>query len=338
MRRVMLVAATFLTAVVASSGLAASALQAQSPQELYEACAKSKNTIQAQDLPRVVDQSKCPIDGRVISDAGVRTELPEPGTGIFAEAVYPEGAQVVTVENPEGGTFTIKEAGSEETDVGHGSESLKTYSLQASSTEPTGCASPTAYSHFGFRVYGKLHWKFNAASTPAELSKDEVEGELRRAGTNIGKVWDSCDIPDGVKPGLRYEGRTSAGTGIGSDGTCSSRPDGASVIGFGALPVALGRHCGTYGLGADGGTKILSSDIKINSANFKWTTKVTSNCSNRWDIQGLVTHERGHTFGLGHTDERYAPYQTMSPEFTGPCNTLERSLGAGDANGLNRKY
>lgn len=337
MKQVMLVAATLLMAVVVASGLAG-APQAQLPQKTYEACTESKDKIQAQDLPRVVDQSRCPIDGRVIFDKGVKTELPEPGTGIFAEAVYLDGAQVVMVENPEGGTFTIKEAGSEESDASHGSEPPETYGAQASSSEPTGCASPTAYSHFGFRVYGTLHWRFNAPTTPAELSKDAVEVELRRAGANIGSVRDSCGISDEVRPGLQYDGRTAKGTGIGSDGTCPSRPDGISVIGFGSLPVALGRHCGTYGLGHDGGTKILSSDIKINSANFKWTTRVTSGCSNRWDIQGLVTHERGHTFGMGHTDERYAPYQTMSPEFTGPCNTLERSLGAGDANGLNRKH
>jgi hypothetical protein len=55
-------------------------------------------------------------------------------------------------------------------------------------------------------------------------------------------------------------------------------------------------------------------------------------------VQGVTTHERGHTFGPGHVSEQSYPNQTMSERINGTCQGSERSLGRGDAVGLNRKY
>lgn len=337
MRRWILAVMTVLVTVVAASAVAG-AVEARSPEKekmkRYAACAGDEDRIQADELPRVVDQDRCPVAGRVIVDDGVKSELPEPGTGIFSESIYPDGAQELVVNNPEGDTFTIKETGATPPQTQDARASTQAFSEEA----PDGCGVPRAYSHYEFRVYGTMPWSYNARSTPAYLSVDEVEQELRLAGVNITNVRDACGIPDEVGSGLRYESKTTQITDITDDGTCPREQDGESVIAFGTLPEALGRHCGTYDLGSDGGVRITSSDIKINKANFKWTTEVTPECSNEWDIRGLVTHERGHTFGMGHTDEASYPYQTMSPELTGPCEILEQSLGAGDATGLNRKY
>lgn len=48
-----------------------------------------------------------------------------------------------------------------------------------------------------------------------------------------------------------------------------------------------------------------------------------------WDAQGVATHERGHTFGVGHIDEQTFPYQAMSERANGPCQGSERSLRRG---------
>jgi hypothetical protein len=55
-------------------------------------------------------------------------------------------------------------------------------------------------------------------------------------------------------------------------------------------------------------------------------------------VQGVTTHERGHTSGLGHLSEQSYPNQTMSERINGFCQGSERSLGRGDSVGLNRKY
>ncbi len=334
MKRLILAAMTVLLAVMAASAVAGAMETHSQQKKRYAACVKGKDRIQASELPQVVDQGRCPVAGRVIVDEGVKSELPEPGTGIFAEAMYPDGAHELVVSNPEGDVLTIKEEGDAHSHTQEARAGIQAFSGAA----PDGCATPKAYTHFSFRVYGKMPWSYNAQSTPAYLSVGEVEQDLRLAGASIANVRDSCGIPDRVKSGLRYEGRTTRVADVNKDGSCQSKQDGQSVISFGALREALGRHCGSYDLGADGGVRITTSDIKLNKANFKWATEVTSKCSNEWDIRALVTHERGHTFGMGHVDERTHPYQTMSPEFTGPCEDLEASLGAGDATGLNRKY
>jgi hypothetical protein len=42
-------------------------------------------------------------------------------------------------------------------------------------------------------------------------------------------------------------------------------------------------------------------DTRINKVDFTWTTDANSaNCSNRYGLEAIMTHERGHTFDLGH--------------------------------------
>ena len=51
-----------------------------------------------------------------------------------------------------------------------------------------------------------------------------------------------------------------------------------------------------------------------------------------------MTHERGHTFDLGHVSEASHVNLTVSECFNGPSQASLRGLGRGDALGLDRKY
>jgi hypothetical protein len=57
-----------------------------------------------------------------------------------------------------------------------------------------------------------------------------------------------------------------------------------------------------------------------------------------WDLEGVMTHERGRTFGMGHVSETGRGKLTMSTNVNGPRQMAERSLGRGDVRGLGAKY
>ncbi len=84
--------------------------------------------------------------------------------------------------------------------------------------------------------------------------------------------------------------------------------------------------------------RVAQSDIRLNKEDPAWTARVTDSCRGRYDIESTVTHERGHTFGLGEASESSHGNLTMSAESNGTCQTSRRSLGRGDARGLNSKY
>jgi hypothetical protein len=77
----------------------------------------------------------------------------------------------------------------------------------------------------------------------------------------------------------------------------------------------------------------------LNKTYRRWTTDPNArSCRGSYDLQSTVTHERGHTFGLGHVSESSHGNLTMSDRSNGPCQSSERSLGRGDVLGLGNKY
>lgn len=178
------------------------------------------------------------------------------------------------------------------------------------------------------------------------MSVANVEDALQRAGTNVSHVQNPCGVHDGVGAELHYNGRTGYSVNIPPDRfICPTRGDDHSVVGFGDLPLEggdriLAATC-RWDRHLDGYTQddIYEADTRFNKADgWDWTAEITSGCSGRYDVEGLITHERGHFFGMNDLREALHPYQTMSAYIEGPCQGSERSLGLGDSRGLNEKY
>lgn len=136
--------------------------------------------------------------------------------------------------------------------------------------------------------------------------------------------------------GLNYNGDSEA-RAIGPYGFV--RDDGTNVVSFDDLESGiLARTCAYLDV-TDGFNRVTGSDIQVNKAGFQWTARPCArSCKGRYDLEAVVTHERGHTFGLNHVLEKSHRYLTISIFINGRCQTTERTLGRGDVHGLDRKY
>jgi len=145
-------------------------------------------------------------------------------------------------------------------------------------------------------------------------------------------------MTDVVPAHLIYEGSEAHGVNIGTSANCAGS-DNRSVIGFGTLPSNYTAFtCVTFAI-QSGYDRPTESDTRINKKNYTWTTRPEiSSCRRRYDLESTVTHERGHTFGLGHVSELKHGNLTMSSTSNGACQLSERTLGRGDVFGLANKY
>lgn len=308
--------------------------QGQASERDLPACAPGLDEIDANDLPSVLDLDDCPVDGREIVDGDIAAVVPDPGEGVYAEALTTEGAQELIIERDKEGTIELSEVGA---DVEDGSEDSGTLG-QAISTDRqaasigNGCRT-NGYDSLRFKMSKGESYKFNTRTTPGELSRRRATGAIQRGTANIYKSKNPCRLGDRVPVGMSYKGKTSRQADVGFN-NCE-KSDDRNVVSFGKLPRGtLAVTCTTFSGGI-----VVASDMEINKASVKWTTRPSKrSCKRQFDLESVVTHERGHTFGLGHVSESRGGNLTMSVFSEGPCQSSERSLGRGDVLGLGNQY
>lgn len=257
------------------------------------------------------------VAGAVAEERGVRILVPPAGQGVFAEAIAMDGTmQTLQLETQDDGSVMEIVAAAD----------------GAGEASRAGACSDGAYKLAGYRWNEKLRWRFKASTTPSYLSADAVEEAVRKGTANMTTSHNDCGLDDLVSATHAYDGRTSVGPNIHTDGTCGAM-DGSNVVAFGDLPSGtLAIACVWY---ADG--KVLESDIRFNKADHRWYVSKPSYCAGRFDLQGVMTHERGHSFGLAHVSESSHPALTMS-ESIGACDSSARTLGLGDVRAMRALY
>lgn len=322
------VALAFVATVVA---VFAGTPEAQTGTGTLETCASGGQEIDARALPRTVSPARCPLEGRKIIDGIVGAAVPAPGEGVHAEVLTTEGAQEFEVRRLGDGTVELGHVGKEEPDLRDAA------ALDSAGKSPGECGD-SAFNVESRRVRGTLAYRINWRTTPGYLSRRAAISAIRQAGGNVADTVNACKMGDRVPAGIAYKGYTARTAGVGF-GACETN-DGVSVVSFGPLknPGYLAATC-THTREEFGYEVVTSSDTRINKRDRRWTTNPRSrSCRGRFDLEGVMTHERGHTFGLGHVDERAHRNLTMGPIINGPCQSSERSLGRGDVRGLDRKY
>jgi hypothetical protein len=299
---------------------------AQTNPKIYEVCRPDRDTIPAPALPGTVKVENCPIGERVITDNGVGTVLPEPGEGVYVEALTTTGAQELQVTRYENGAIEFEHVGDDVSDE-------EAASGPTSSSSPGECRD-RAFTNLNYRVSESLSYRFNRSTTPRHLRPAGTIKAIRRGTANVVTTRNACRLGDRVPVGFAYAGKTARRANFDS-GACRTS-DGISVVSFGSLQRALAVTCTYWNLYSG---SVGSSDVKIDKSGTRWTTKPNSrDCRNAFDLQGVMTHERGHSFGLGHVSEFSHGRLTMSERINGPCQSSERTLGRGDVLGLDRKY
>ncbi len=323
MRRLTLLAAAFALAVLAA-GMVVQAPTAQTTSP--EACRSNQAVIPAAELPERVDLDHCPIGGSVITDHGVGTVLPAPGESIYVEALRTDGSQELQVTRYRDGTVELEHVGDES------AAAQDELEIGVAGSSPGECAD-RAYTNLNYRVEFDLRWYFNRNTTPDELSSKGALGAIRRGTANITDMQSNCRREDRVPHFMDYQGTTNAHAQVDSRAHCAGN-DSTTVVSFGKMPE--GTLAVTCTISISGNVKW--SDIMINKARHGWTTNPGSrSCRSKYDVESVMTHERGHTFGLDHVSEASHPKLTMSSAMRA-CQSSERSLGLGDWLGLKEKY
>lgn len=326
MRRLLACGLSLALAVLAVTTFARTPA-AQAPDRVLDACGPGKRSIDARALPAaVVAPGRCPVAGREVEDGGVGSVVPPPGESVHAEVLTTTGAEELEIGRRRDGTIELGF-------VGEDAEAAEDF---AKAGGPGECSDPE-YTDGERRISSALRYRIKERSTPSELRVGDAADAIRRAGVRVADTKSNCRMGDRVPVGLVYEGKTGRGTNM--DGFSCRDNDGNSVVAFGDLPSGTLAMACNWGIVRPGYDDTVASDVKINKRDFRWATRPRSgSCRKMWDLGGVMTHERGHTFGLGHVSEADHGNLTMSTNINGACQTAERTLGRGDVRGLGEKY
>jgi hypothetical protein len=319
----------------------ARAPEARTEPRVLEACASDKDTIDAGAVPRVVEPGECPVGGRRISDGAVASFVPPPGKTVYAEVLTTSGAQELSVRRLSDGAIKLGHVGEEP----EGDEVGRLAARDPGRTidDREGCYSG-AYVDLGYKVMDPqvtgrtIEYQINLSTKPRGLSRREAGNAVQKAARNVFDTRNGCRMGDRVPVAVKYGGQTGAATQVGD---LCGLDDGRSVVAFGDLRMGVPATSCTIFKGRPNYyyDEVISADIRINKADYRWTTTPGARtCSRDYDVQGVLTHEWGHVFGLGHVPEDGNRNLTMSPVINGTCQSSERSLGRGDVLGLDGKY
>jgi hypothetical protein len=282
-------------------------------------------------VPCATAAQATPSAGTSITDfGGIAVPTPAPGHGVSQDAYLTTGSQDLTVARNADGTLIV-------TDCGDDSANVTTSGGVSPLTSPAPC-SDTAYNLLSFEWTSTFHWSYENNTTPSELTTAQAEDAIEDGRQAITQNNNDCLQIDDISATQAYDGHITGGNNVQTDGTCAAG-NGTSVANFQDLPnTHLGDTCTYFNVntGVDTATE---SDVSFNKVDFTWVVgDGGANCTNKYSLHSVATHESGHTFGLDHVSEASHGNLTMSPDINGPCQQSEYTLGKGDILGLRQRY
>jgi hypothetical protein len=279
-------------------------------------------------LTIAVPVDQCDLRGRIVSAGAVSVAIPtESGQGVSAHALLEAGAPDQVTE------LTAQFVDGAITVVAHQPEG----STPGVGTTATAACTQNAWSYSGEKYFGTLGWWLRHGSAPSYYGQTHFDSDAKSAAWNIDHGYNDCGFTQSLGTSTSYKGSTTIDVGINSAGSCIGH-DGYNVIAFGPLPSGtLAVTCRFWYWVPIGDNHIFEADIRARNASGLFFFTIPSGCSSKYELEGVLTHEFGHAFGMDHVSESSYPTLTMSPTATA-CSYQDKSLGKGDYNGLKAHY
>ena len=330
-----------LARLLFTTALVASTLSVVAPQDPARAvtnrqvpACNSSSRLRATELPSRIPAGACRLTVRTVVDRGLGVVVPPPGHTVRAVAASASGHDEIAVATARNGTVRILAAGPE----------TRPSKAALAGSPCDDCIPPCEDDAFTLfsgrpRVRTSQPWYFNASTRPSYLPKRATRRAMKDGTGNITEARNNCDLEDPVGATARYKGGTGKRADF-SSGVCSD-PDRQNTVDFGKVGSTGALAVTCFWTATDPVVEqsfIVQADIRFKKS-APWTTRPGRNsCSNSYDIEGVMTHERGHAFGLGHPSAaRRHALLTMYP-MAFPCSGNARTLGLGDVKGLRRLY
>jgi hypothetical protein len=208
-----------------------------------------------------------------------------------------------------------------------------------SSTEPIACVQ-SAYMLHGVRQEDRFTWVLETSSIPPYLPRDATVHAIVAATDTVAQGHTPCpgrELLGAGPPPAVFGGGTSRGADVTPEGRCvpDRNSDGISTVSFGRLPAGSVAVSCTYTHAGD----IWQADVLLSDeAGLFTTSPADPDCTDAYDLQAVVTHERGHSFGLGDVPESPTTDELTMSTFAGRCDAAARTLARGDVLGLKSQY
>jgi hypothetical protein len=293
------------------------------------------------------------IPGLELYDGPVGVVIPQPGFGVHISAYGELGSAELDVSTDLDGNVHVSHAGP---DTGITVPQSMTLGLADWSLASPGPCEDTRYNHNIWRWFDSYRWYFRSGSTPSEIGQNVAELEFFEAADEVVNAT-RCGLADDVSAEAPYGGRASNADDIyvttDPDGTrrvrCDDAADldGASVVGFGNLPIKSENATKNYlavtctwrrSMPVPYLPAAYQSDQRVNKEDFRWGASPMPEGCGKFSLQAVATHEFGHTFSLAHVSEANHGKLTMSTANNGPCTDGEETFGKGDVLGMQYRY
>lgn len=262
---------------------------------------------------------------------------PPPGT-----ATSPDGTATSSSDNAPPGVSALRGVSAPRGGGAPGGGWVAFPVAAARSLVPLGIGAPADPAPFGgrrcsdpagawldMRWSGRYSWRLDTGSVPGYLRDvDAVRVAVASAAAGVASGRNDCGLPEDLGIGQRYAGSTAVRANVTTDGGCAKR-DGRNTVSFGRLTPGLLAVTCVWWEGRKGHGRSVEADILVDEAPGTFFLALPAGCADQWDLEGIVAHEFGHVFGLGHVPYQRHGTLTMSDALP-ECSTGYRGLGLGD--------